>query len=255
MSLDKSQNSKNDQVSLAYKTIANERVPDELNRKILQQAERASKESTNPASTWTRWSRPMAWAATIGLTLAIVLDLTRLTIDPAIDEELRDEAVPEVSAAEPSIREEFAPKNPDVMEAAREQAELRFGPNQQPEAPAKAVDQRATTPQHEEAAGSVEMQQLKKEADLPAPIVESEATSSADAASRSRNQRLQFSQLGGATVDLESDADSVASELCGEAIRESENDWLECIQQLRRNGLEAEADRQYAELLVKFRSQ
>ena len=62
-------------VSAAYRDIAVERAPDHLNQSILQQA------ATTAKPRYARnmsWMRPMAWAATIGLSLAIVLEITQV---------------------------------------------------------------------------------------------------------------------------------------------------------------------------------
>ena len=62
-------------VSRTYRESASERVPDALNQAVLRQA------AQNVSSRYSRavfWMRPMAWAATIGLCLAIVIDLSSL---------------------------------------------------------------------------------------------------------------------------------------------------------------------------------
>jgi len=62
-------------VSRTYRESASEHAPDALNQAVLRQA------AQNVSSRYSRavfWMRPMAWAATIGLCLAIVIDLSSL---------------------------------------------------------------------------------------------------------------------------------------------------------------------------------
>ncbi len=62
-----------DLVSTTYREVATESAPDELNRSVLQLA---AAEARPRAARGNSWMRPMAWAATIGLSLAIVLQLS-----------------------------------------------------------------------------------------------------------------------------------------------------------------------------------
>lgn len=66
---------KDSRLADTYRALAQERVPDHLNNAVLGLAAR----SPRTAYSRTRaWIRPMAWAATIGLSIAIVLEITRL---------------------------------------------------------------------------------------------------------------------------------------------------------------------------------
>ncbi len=62
-------------VSRTYREAAVERVPDDLNQAVLQ---RARQHSSNRYSRSVIWLRPMAWAATIGLCLAIVVEINNV---------------------------------------------------------------------------------------------------------------------------------------------------------------------------------
>jgi len=62
-------------VSAAYRDTAVERAPDHLNQSILQQAATTAKPRYARSMSW---MRPMAWAAAIGLSLAIVLEITQI---------------------------------------------------------------------------------------------------------------------------------------------------------------------------------
>lgn len=69
-----------ERVSAAYKELASERTPRHLDQRVLAMAADAAKKPLY--SRWMAWSRPVAWAATITLCLAITLELVR---DPAVD--------------------------------------------------------------------------------------------------------------------------------------------------------------------------
>lgn len=63
-------------VSTTYRELSREGAPNHLNEKVLQQAaERALRPRYSRSVMWTR---PLAWAATVGLCLAIVLEVTRV---------------------------------------------------------------------------------------------------------------------------------------------------------------------------------
>jgi hypothetical protein len=60
-------------VSQAYRDLADERTPEHLDRTILRAAAKAARPRY---SRFIAWTRPMAWAATIMLSVALVLEVT-----------------------------------------------------------------------------------------------------------------------------------------------------------------------------------
>jgi len=62
-------------VTRTYREIADERVPEHLDRSILKEAAREARPRYSRAIAWTR---PMAWAATIMLSVALVLEVTKV---------------------------------------------------------------------------------------------------------------------------------------------------------------------------------
>ena len=71
-------------VSEAYQGLATEGTPPELDRRILAMAAGKSRSRYGMARAWVR---PVAWAATIGLSLAIVLEISQLKYEttPQLD--------------------------------------------------------------------------------------------------------------------------------------------------------------------------
>ena len=63
-------------VSATYRELSRESAPNHLNEKVLQQAAEMALRPRYSRSIM--WTRPLAWAATVGLCLAIVLEVTRV---------------------------------------------------------------------------------------------------------------------------------------------------------------------------------
>jgi len=62
-------------VSETYRDLARERAPQALNKTILRRATAASRQGYLRSASW---MRPMAWATTVGLCLAIVFEVTHV---------------------------------------------------------------------------------------------------------------------------------------------------------------------------------
>ncbi len=93
-------------VSSAYRESASERAPDMLYHSVMQQArEQVRKGFFRPVV----WLRPMAWAATIGLSLAIVIELSTVP-QPAF--EMPTINVP--ASGTQVLREVEAPRRPEA---------------------------------------------------------------------------------------------------------------------------------------------
>ena len=66
-------------VSATYRQLADERTPAGLDEKVLHRAAAAPRISSGIGRAW---MKPVAWAATLGLSLAIVLEMTQLPQAP-----------------------------------------------------------------------------------------------------------------------------------------------------------------------------
>tara|TARA_R110002096_G_scaffold154_22_gene918 strand:- start:8671 stop:9261 length:591 start_codon:yes stop_codon:yes gene_type:complete len=180
-------------VSKVYREHAAERAPDRLNTKILTMAADEVRKARGLSSLLESWTRPLAVAATVVLSLAIVLDLNR-------DQQV---VVPASSVPE-SVQEQFRPKDTNVLDDARNQARLRAGSNQ---------------------TGNVN---LEKD---PAPAVDPGlVTDSSSAASK------EYGVARG----------------CDDTARETAEDWLACIEALRKAGEVPLADQEYEQFILQF---
>jgi len=85
-------------VSARYRELARERAPEHLDRAVLKEAARAARPRYSKLRSWTR---PLAWAATVVLSVVLVLEISQL---PA-----PDEAVFDVPTSDPALpRQEAA---------------------------------------------------------------------------------------------------------------------------------------------------
>jgi hypothetical protein len=89
------------QVSDQYQSLANEKTPAQLDRDVLREAARAVR-ADNRKGSFGAWFRPVAFMAMVGLSLAIILDLSDTNIfRPVAD--ISIEASPAVQAPPKSV--------------------------------------------------------------------------------------------------------------------------------------------------------
>ena len=200
-------------VSAAYRDMANERSPEHLDHVILNAARAAARPRWNRALAWLR---PAAWVATIGVCLAIVVEIALLPESEPGDLAPVSNQPPAAPAGEARRVEKIAPQAAD---------------------PAKA------TPAMKPSAGiSADQQRHPEEAEVP------------DRA-REMGQRVERDEdLAPASFLQSAPAAASARELaveryCDESQTADPNTWLECILELERQGLH-DAARLERELLV-----
>jgi hypothetical protein len=242
-------------VSDTYREIAQERVPEYLDRAILDKAARAARPRYARSRAWTR---PLAWAATIALSVAIVLEVTQVPSPedavferdaPASDDAVADapagvaaapakEAAPAQEAAPAAIA---APRPTDVLPRTPEKTSLmqKTSPPLAAEADAEQRQSQAAAaePKSEAAAdprGAAEIdvkdQEFLRRADEMAEMQYTntrEEIGVPEQAARFREEAL-----------------ASATEECPEAVQRDPQDWLECIDGLVEAGFEAEAAEQ-----------
>lgn len=226
-------------VSGAYREMAGEQTPAELDRKVLAMAAAAARGRQGlPRS----WFRPLAWAATIALSFALVLEINQVRDMPLVG----DVTSPRSDADLADVVEE----GPRPAEApGRQQTEALV--NQQlnkRSADAPAAGKAAITSSQPVAAAS--------DAAVSAPAPESAAVAS-DVAQAGR------SLLGEAEEQerMRSEPDRAISALaetkeltdhCSQDARKSAESWYECVRVLREAGQTESAKLEFAALRVEF---
>ena len=93
-------------VSETYRELSAQRVPDHLNQRILRMA--ANHGSGMANSLFKTWMKPVTVAATIALSLAIVLELTEVPTAA-----IQMEAAAALDSQAQSVREEITPQETD----------------------------------------------------------------------------------------------------------------------------------------------
>ena len=190
-------------VSQTYREHSVEQAPERLNQEILSMATDDASRGSRTNFLFAAWTKPLAWAATIGISLAVVLELSQVPGSSV------DIAAP---AAE-SIREEFAQQRTDVLDEARKQASQESGQNQN----ASLADE--VTLQDADVAIIGKQNEFSK---LVRPVPAAEKTQS----------------------DVERPCDAIT--------RESAEDWLRCIEELREAGAVDAANREYEAYFLEY---
>ena len=234
----------NQEITQAYRDLATETTPVELDDEVLRKATLEARSRYGVARAWVR---PVAWAATIGLSLAIVLEVFQV-IPPAL--ELAPAAVSE-GTPEPATAVD-APAHPQREKARHEGAAAT------PSTVGATMDRAPANP------GGGGAEELGARRSLPQELPEATETRSvvlddvdAFAAGDMRileeaeaQARQRAGEPGVATfAAVPSD---VVDAHCDETARESAESWYECIEELRDAGNERLADSELAALVLAF---
>jgi len=242
-------------VRRTYREIAREQVPDHLNRAILEQAARAARPRYARSRAWTR---PLAWAATIALSVAVVLEINRTPVpDDALDLippamlEAESYEQPELPVATP---EEAVPASKDPGRAA----------NVTPSSPAKTgLMQKTATPlpdapiveerKREASDSATSTLETGPASASPIGLRDEDALRRADDMSKIQSGpgKESFAAFGdpGRTraAAPASDVDG-----CPAEVTRDPSEWFECIQALETAGLDEQAQEQRRRLLEAF---
>ena len=244
-------------VSRTYREIADEKTPERLDRAILAEAARAARPRYARSRAWTR---PLAWAATIALSVAIVLELTQVPAPEDAAFELAapdfDDAVSDAPAGTGTTPAgEVAPAAPpartnDVLPETPEKTGLMQKTSaplaSEADAERRQRQDSGAEPTPEPAAASVDAAEFevrdKKLLEHADDMVEMRYLDAREekAVTQGQAARLQGAALGS------------AEGVCPEAVRQDPEDWLKCIESLGEAGFEAEAEAQRRLLLEAF---
>jgi hypothetical protein len=218
-------------VSAAYRDLAQERSPAHLDHVVLNEARETAKSSRGRGISWLR---PTAWVTTIGLCLAIVLEVTDLV--PQDDAMTGQPVVTENKEAEiegPAMRQKrpALPASRDVKSLARDEVSTVPADSAVPEAdeealtdaPSDAFRSQATDPAGVESLGRSDTRMLR-DAEERARAREGTAREGISPLSKA----VQFG-------DLDSER------YCNEDETATPEAWIGCIMRLQQDGRHEEA--------------
>jgi hypothetical protein len=222
-------------VSDTYRELSAPRVPDHLNQTILRMA--ANKSPGKGNLLFAAWVKPVTLAATIALSLAIVLELTEVPTTA-----IQTEVIPAIEQQPESIAEEFAPQETDSQGRAESRARAQFELNRMP-----VREDESTS-----ADGLIVEELVLKDTDLTKSEtkrkIDSFAASPAAAALPTARKRAADVPASNQPAAKES---SVAS-TCDDIARQSAGTWLECIDKMRESGLTLDADVEYEAFILEY---
>ncbi len=236
-------------VSRTYRESAVEQVPDELDQAVLQ---RARQRSSNRSSRSVVWLRPMAWAATIGLCLAIVVEINN--VPQPMPEQL---ALPAASADAMTpverVREEAAPAR--SVQGGTGTTNMNKSVSHETE----ALQQR--TKKTVDAKGRVSLQNVPQHsksdagesAFAPAEVMESlESKDSHDVNAPMLEEADHVSGLRSIAITASPASAELTAATCDLQARATPQTWVECIEALEENGLDDLAGEQRDQLRKAF---
>ena len=233
-------------VSRTYRESAVEQVPDELDQAVLQ---RARQRSSNRYSRSVVWLRPMAWAATIGLCLAIVVEINNVPQPMPEQLALPADAMTPVER----VREEAAPArsvqggtgtinmNKSVL---HETEELQQRTKKTVDAKGRVSLQ--NVPQHSKSDAG-------ESAFVPAEVMESlESKDSHDVNAPMLQEADHVYGLRSIAITASPASAELTAATCDLQARATPQTWLECIEALEENGLDDLAGEQRDQLRKAF---
>jgi len=243
-----------EQISAVYQDLARERVPEHLDDSVLRMA-KANAERPR-YSRWVAWSRPLAWAATVALCLAITLEFTQVQAP----DDLASESIPAEIAAPASLRA------PELQKDKREQTseqdmdqQFNFNESMSDAISAETMSSEKISPARSAAKQTANEPdpagRMRQSGDLAeAESIEEVAVAPAMAievkeASEMRRESGSISAGYAASSGLAAD---MPIDECSEENRAEPESWLECIDELEASGDVEAASRQRENLIEVF---
>lgn len=233
-------------VSAAYRELAQEIPPTHLDHVVLNEAREAAK--SGPARN-VSWLRPAAWVTTIGLCLAIVLEVTDLVPQ---NEHPADQSI---ATGKKETGQSIATGKKDTGSGAPVAAQERPASRASREVPSPARDEISAVPagMRAPAAAGVEAEAVEPgagsealESEMTAPVEvrsldPTEMMMLRDAEERARAQEGDVREPIGALSKSMRPADSDSERYCGAHETETPQAWIECIMRLQQDGRHEEA--------------
>jgi hypothetical protein len=219
-------------VTETYRDLGIETAPEQLNQRILQMASGNGDQATGRSYLFAAWMKPLAWAATIGLCLALVLELSELPT-AAVRPDLvpaPDLMLDEATSQDHTVNEEAAPNRQEISKDKLEQRDSRTDTvevySRQPKGISDAV---------------------------AAPAQSSPPIAPAASSERDRAANLPDTVKPIASFSIMAEQkESAITDSCDETARRSRESWLECIDNLRRTDALKAADREYEAFILMY---
>ncbi len=226
-------------VTQAYRETRDERIPESLNRAILDQAAKAARPRYSRIRLWTR---PMAWAATAMLSVAIVLQLTQT---PTPGNGSFDDGSYEVDAPTDVAAGR-------LKEAVRSNEAPGGAPNTATDAAPKMGALRSTAKQLAPAAASETRQRVEQSKANIAnqALVEQEAAARLQEGEDQEAVPAQTASTDFASLELVREHSDPGR--CDVAATTTAETWLQCITALEEAGLSDVADEERKLLTAAF---
>ena len=254
-------------VSATYRELASERAPENLDASVLQEAARSAPRP--PYARSISWTRPLAWAATIALCLAITLEVTQGPTPADISEPASSEALLDERADNAPASDRLQVESPPLEQVRRkssqsllESTESNMEPNAEPNKDAlgrTAAKQVADAPKRANSGlakeGIIEAEGGVVGESAPAATFEVKAEDAdieyrAEEMERTRdrqNNPADAEKLPAAALY----AITPPSE-CPDEVRAEPETWLECIEALEEAGNKDGASREREILIDTF---
>lgn len=236
-------------VSEAYQALATEVTPPELDHTILAMAASTSRSRYGVARAWVR---PVAWAATIGLSLAIVLEISQFRYETAPESDADSiETLEEVL-----ILDEAPAREKDANRLQRESVKRSDEPSPL-QLSVPAVRQASSPPAAAKAAPATDVELDTDSVSVSDDFVTDDMSKLREAEDEARS-RSGSEPAAAAAVDVFSfDAATTLEKKeqvrhCDPDMRSSAETWYTCIEDLRAQGLSDAADSELLLLLTEF---
>jgi hypothetical protein len=234
-----------ERVTEAYRELGAEKAPESLNQAILEMAAGGSKRSGARDKLLGAWMKPLAWAATIGLSLAIVLEVTQVPTAA-----VRYDAVPRAE----SVLEEIVLQDTDKLQTIEHRVLEQPGASRSAITKDEVADdvevfRRESKGKMDFVAAPVQM----PSSPAPTPVsVDQMPGDPQDTARKRAADSLTLNEPMASFAVMAEEKEADTAESCDARIRLSAEDWLECIDNLRQSGALEAADREYEALILEY---
>lgn len=229
-------NDNDPRVSDAYHEMASEKTSAELNRKVLSMA---AAEAGAAGGVPRTWLRPLAWAATVALSFALVLEISQVD----------DAPMPRADADLADVLEE-SPRTDEAVGKQKDETRIRQQLNKRSsDAPASMKVTIAPALPEPPAAGALENTPAMESSSVAADfeVDDMSLLREAEEQARMRTEPARSVASVAAFAEKKEQADD-----CDSDARASAENWYQCVKDLRDAGQTGPAKRELDALLAEF---